>query len=256
MLDVDLDYAYGGATTADRLAITGSASLAGVVRVGVMDIAHITPGNTEITILTANNAADAGLTLSAPVSAIAGYSLTRPDADTVQLGYSVNFAPAGTNRNQRSLGNYFNGIQTAGGNSNFDPIIQALFGLPTVGDLNTFYDRMTQEAYVQQTSATELAVVNFTDRMFSCAAPGGQGTVTDGETCGWTRIDLRDLRSDTTNSQLGFTTSDVSATGGIETGLGDGWRLGGAMGYDWVRRLQPQRGGPGPRAIAPRAGWS
>lgn len=212
---------------------SGTASVAGIVRTSVLNTPNILPGDHTVTILSAGGGAThAGLSLVAPISAIATFSLRYPDAQTIQLGYLVDFAPSGLNHNQSSVGGYFNGVQTAGGTPAMGPVISALFGVPTVAGLANVYDHITQEPYVQQITSTHQASLNFTDRLFSCAAPGGQFQVGDEESCGWMRMDVNRFQRTQTTQNQAFRETTVAVSGGVEKGLEGGWRIGAALAYE------------------------
>ncbi len=233
-LKIDLDFARTGKSgEADRLSVSGAADVTGQVRVSVYNKQNILPGDHAVTILSAGGGAThSGLGLVAPVSAIAGFDLAYPDLSTIQLAYHVDFSPPGLNRNQTSVGDHFNALQTAGSTPAMAPVIQALFDIASTAALIDVYDRLSQEPYVQQLEATHEASLAFSDRLFSCSAHGGEGQVRSGDTCIWVRFDLGDLTRDKTSQQLSFHEGSSSLSGGFETGLGAGWRLGLALDYD------------------------
>ena len=231
---IDLDFAHtGGPGEADLLAVSGTASVTGEVDTAVLNKAKVLPGDHAVAIITAaGGASHSDLTLVAPISAIATFNLRYPNADTIQLGYDINFAPNGLNRNQTSVGDNFNAIQLAGGTTAMGPVISALFDIPTVPQLAAVYDRLTQEPYVQQVAAARLSSQTFTDRLFSCSAPGGVTAVDDRQLCAWLRADRRGYNANLTHEALEGDETDDTMSGGMETGLGDGWRLGGALSYE------------------------
>jgi hypothetical protein len=112
------------------------------------------------------------------------------------------------------------------------PVISALFDVPTVAGLVQIYDRLTQESYVQQVAAARLSSQSFTDRLFSCSAPGGAAIVDDQAFCGWLRADHRGFNADLTHENLEGDETDGTMSGGMETRLGGGWRIGGALSYE------------------------
>ena len=231
---VDLDFARTGKPgEADRLNATGTASLSGQIDLDVLNKAKVLPGDHTVVIVNATGGvSQTGLSLAAPVSAIAAFNLRYPDLKDVQLGYTIDFAPTGLNRNETAVGQQFNAVQLAGGNTAFDKVISAIFDIPSVGLLANLYDRLTPEPYVQQVDATRLSSELFTDRLFSCSASGGQTMTNDRQSCAWLRTDVRDYTARRTSQYLEGDETETGMSGGFETGLGHGWRVGFGLSYE------------------------
>ncbi len=132
----------------------------------------------------------------------------------------------------RSLGAHLNALQAAGGSTSTGRMIQALFDLASTAALVDAYERLTQETYAQQLAATQDSSLAFTDRMFSCAPHGGENVVRSGESCMWARMDMRDLKRDSTPQQKSYHQGATAFSGGIEAGLGAGWRAGWGLSYE------------------------
>ena len=231
---IDLDLAHTGHPgEADLTAVSGTAKVSGVVDLTVLDKGDALPGDHTVAIITAaGGASHSDLTLDAPVSAIAKFNLRYPNAQTIQLGYTINFSPKGLNQNEHAVGGSFNAIQTAGGTKAMYPVIAALFDIPNLAGLAEVYDRMTQEPYVEQVEAVRQSSQIFNDRLFSCAPRGGMAVVDDQEFCSWLRADARGTNDQLTSENQEFDETDTDISGGLETGLGHGWRLGGALSYE------------------------
>jgi uncharacterized protein with beta-barrel porin domain len=121
-LAIDLDIAGG---SADRVNVSGSANLAGAVR---MQVFNPQLGPFQQTIASAvGGVTNNGLSLLASPALQA--QLVYPNANDVAIKSSgINFLTPGLNRNQTSLGNAFNGAATAGLGG---PIFNVLLNGPT-----------------------------------------------------------------------------------------------------------------------------
>jgi len=232
---VDLDLSRTGlGGEADRLDVSGAAIVGGTVVTRSLNKGYILPGDHAVTILTGAGVNHGGLTLDAPVSAVARFDLRYPNANTVQLGYKVDFSPdnEGLTDNQTSVGDYINAIQTAGSSPAFRPVAEMLFDIAATAALVEVYDRMTPEPYIHRATANAMASQRFTDQLFSCAAPGGEVRVEADEFCGWMRLEGRSLDSDRTKTSLAFDEEAYGMSLGMEAGAGDGWRVGLALGVE------------------------
>ena len=188
---VDLDAKLPGqVSSVDHLNVTGNASFAGVVTVNVLNPGYISPGHHSAAILTAANGVQtSGVILNAPVSAIASFGLESPDPNTVALGDTVNFAPAGLSGNELAVGNAINAIQAAGSSNAFSPVAATIFGIKTQADLAKAYDSAMPAPQLAGMVAAGFASQRFTDQLFSCAVRGGQSWIGNDDSCVWARID-------------------------------------------------------------------
>ena len=168
----------------------------------------------------------------APVSAIARFFLLQPDDRSLALAFDVDFSPTGLNANQTAIGDHVNAIQLAGGSLAFDPVIEALFAIPDVATLADAYDQISPEPYLDQMIVAEQASQSFTEQMFSCVGHDGRVQAGDGESCAWGRIVGRLYEFDRNPANLAFDEQAVLATMGGEFAVGNGWRIGGAIGYE------------------------
>ncbi len=234
LMAVDLDLSRTGqAGEADRLAATGAASVGGIVRVQLMNPGQAQTGDHVVTIISAaGGASQNGLSLVAPTSAVATFSLRQTNPGDIQLGYVIDFFPAGLNRNQSKVGDAFNRIQQGTPIAGFEPVIAALVGAPAVADLARLYDQLSAEPYVQQTSAAQEASLAFTDRLFSCAPAVGQAAVDQQDACGWVNLDGRKLTRSRTAQSQHFEEAAVGVSLGGETAVAPRWRLGAAVGFE------------------------
>ncbi|MFN4287160.1 MAG: hypothetical protein ACK4E3_01525 [Brevundimonas sp.] len=234
----DLDFARTLAgNEADRLNITGSAEVGGRVMLEVRNVGRILPGSHSVTLMTASDGLTRNdLRLTAPRSAVAGFVLAQPDANTLNLDYEVDFAVNGLNRNQTSTGNHINAIQLAGGNPAFDPLIEALFWMPERDMVAAAYDQFTPQPYLAEVVRTVEAQQRFDDAMFSCSAEAGHVYPGQENACAWVRYDARSGSADATFERLSQEEDTVLLAGGLERGVGGGWRLGSAIAFERSRQ--------------------
>jgi len=150
---VDLEFLN---QTSDRINVSGTASITGAVNVNIMNPGLAVPGSHDTTILSAAGTVinHTGLALNFVPTAVAQYQLTYPNPNDVNLHYDINFSPGGLTKNQTSVGNAVNQIQTDRISPNFVPIAAALFYQPNVATLGRVYDSLSGEGTsgVEQTA--------------------------------------------------------------------------------------------------------
>lgn len=152
-LDVNLT-----ATTADRFNVSGTANITGTVAINVPGPTAPVTGQHQVTILSAAGAVTnhAGLALTYFPSIIMTYALVYPNANDVNLAYSVNYAPAGLPARLTSIANAANQIQASGNFPGFAPLANALFGATSVNALAGIYNQLGGEGSV----ATQQTAIN------------------------------------------------------------------------------------------------
>jgi outer membrane autotransporter protein len=161
---LDLDFA---ANTADRINVSGTGSMAGKVAINILNRSQVLPGSHQLTIVsTGGGATDAGLTLDVRSSAIVTYALQYPNPDDVVLAYDISFKPTALPPQFASIGNAINAIQTARNSPGFAPIASALFDLPDVKALSTFYTAVGGGGTATTQQAAFGAGTAFTSLMF------------------------------------------------------------------------------------------
>ena len=234
VMAVDLDLSRTGqAGEADRLAAAGAASVGGVLRVQLLNQGQAQTGDHVVTIISASGGATQnGLSLVAPTSAVATFSLRQSNPGAIQLGYVIDFFPAGMNRNQSVVGDAFNKIQQGPSIPGFEPVIATLVDAPSVADLARLYDQLSAEPYAQQTSAAQEASLVFTDQLFSCAPAVGQAAIDQRSACGWVNLDGRKLTRSRTAASQHFEEAAVGVSLGGETAIAPRWRVGAAAGFE------------------------
>ena len=232
-LAIDIDFRQTGTPSeGDKLTVSGSAALSGRLQIAAVNKGFVVPGDHVITLVaTQDGLTHDNLAAELPVSAIATFALRYPDARTAQLGYTIDFSPAGANRNQTSVGDHFNAALSSGGSEHLRAIAEGLFDM-SAGAVSTFYDSLSPDAQVELMVAAKLAATRHGDGLFSCVPPRGAAGMADGDRCAWARIDGRRLDGAANEQALGFHEQAHGASGGVEAGVGDGWRLGGAIGYE------------------------
>lgn len=211
--------------TADRIDISGTATLGGVtgasasrVTLSFNNPGWAAPGSYSLTILTAAGGRG-GTTfdlLSTPPSAVFTPSLTYPNANTANLSYTIDFAPAGLTQNQASVGNAINNIQTAGVAS-FRNIAAQLFFIPTVNQLGITYDSLSGEGLTGVQQSLFFARNQFFDTIMA------QGSLFDQRNSPW-RVWVSGFGG-------GGHQNGVSAVGSARS---DYTAVGGALGVDFM----------------------
>jgi len=234
---VDLDLMKTGmAGEADLLTVSGVAALGGQVKATVLDAGYALPGAHTVAIVqAAGGYSSSALTLNAPASAVATFSLVSKPNE-LDLDYTIDFSPTGLNHNQHAIGSYINAIQSAGGSTLFRPTANALFFIPTVAELGVAYDQLSPEPYLDNLIATSFASQKFADGMFSCTAPAALLSGHAGDGCVWARVDERDLDWDRTSEIQKSTETNSSLAAGAEGRVAPGVVMGVAASIDSVRQ--------------------
>ncbi len=161
---LDLDF---GPSTADRINATGTGSLAGKVTINLLNKQLVSPGEHQMTIVSAaGGVTNPGLTLDVASSAILTYKLLNPTANDLVLDYNVSFNPVGLPAQFASIGNAINAIQTARSSPGFAPIAFALFDLPDQPALTKFYNAVGGGGTAATQQASFSAGAGFSSMMF------------------------------------------------------------------------------------------
>jgi uncharacterized protein with beta-barrel porin domain len=228
---VDLDIQQT-AVAADRIEVSGNAQFSGNVVLNVLNTGYAMPGDHVATILSAGgNVTHADSALQAPQSAVATYELRYPDAHRIEIAYGIDFAARGAlNRNQTSIGEAINALQSAGGSSSFSSLATDLIGLTDAAALASAYDSLSPEIYVGNETGAIFSSLSFSDSMMSCRAAGGQFQFAREEECRWIRLGQDDLRQDGTEENFEFNRTSYNLAGGAQWETGDSWHLGFALG--------------------------
>jgi hypothetical protein len=218
VIDIDLS---GGA--GDRLDISGTALLAGELKVRPMQSGRALPGSRESAFISAaGGLADAGLLFDAPASAIVSYGSPRVTANGITLPYEVDFTPGPVGAfsgNALHVAEHVSAIQRAGGSESFAPIAAALVDLPDALSLNAAYQQLIPESLATLTTETAVASVAFNDAMHSCRQQDGDHRfVREGE-CRWLRVDGATRSRDDTRRSPGYRLDIFSIAGGVQQEL-------------------------------------
>jgi outer membrane autotransporter protein len=166
-LGVDLDLTVA---QADKILVSGPATLAGTVRLNVLNAATGAAtqraGETTYTLLSAaGGTTHTGLQLDAMSTAVARYALTYPNPRDVVLTQTVDFAPQGLIGNQIAVGAAVNAIQAAQGTPAFGPVATALFFQSDRARLGAVYDGLSGEGTLAHQQTSVLAIDRFTTNM-------------------------------------------------------------------------------------------
>lgn len=220
--DVDL-----GNGEADHLDLSGTAQLAGTLQVNLVAGGSARPGAGQVNLLAGAGGVDiAGLTLQAPTSAVATFSLLSINPNEVALDYKVDFSPAGLNANRARMGQYVNAIQRAGGSSEFAPIASSLLQAPDLAALGTAYDQLSPEPLLATAATAVRTEQRFADALHSCGVRGGEFRfVTQGD-CRWVRLGASKLHQDATGTNLGFTQRTTTLAAGTQKNIDARWSAG------------------------------
>jgi len=232
---VDVNSATG---QADRLNVSGSANLAGLVTPRLQNLST-TAGAQQYTILSAAlGASNNGLTAT-DSTAVVTNQVSFPNATDVVLNVAVNYAPTGLNQNQTSIGQAINAIQ-APGSAALPSLAPQLATLPDAASLAHAYDQLSPEVYLKTQLATLASSIDFAESALSCRVRDGAYAVIREGQCFWVQAGTRLLRRNTGSDTLGFTDRAYRVGGGMQLALSPNWHVGFALAYerDWIETSQ------------------
>ncbi len=230
-LAVDIDRS---GRTADRLDVSGTATLGGRVSLKETNRGATRPGAERYTVVRATGgASDAGITLAAPRSAVNAYTLSLPNATDLVVAVATDFAPRGLNHNQHALGLQVNAIQLAGGSAAFAPLVEALVGVPDLDGLKTAYDRLSPAPYANQAVTATSSSLRFNQAMLSCRVRDGEYRFVAEGQCYWLRALGRQTTRDRTGETAGFDEDAGEVSLGAQMPVGGPWFIGAAMSQEW-----------------------
>lgn len=219
---VDVD---GGAVSADRLNVTGTADLAGAV---ALDFTNLGTPQGVVTILSAaGGATDNGLSATgAPVAVNA--SLSYPNANDVVLTYGVDFTPAtlaaGLTPNQATIGEGLNALFGAGAGG---AIAIGLLGIKDPAAYKMALDQLQGEAFLDQVGRIFGSNHLFIQNLLSCPSRlDGAEIQVAGEECIWGRVEGRAVDTERTSTNVGGRETVWGFSGGFEAPIEEDVRAG------------------------------
>jgi hypothetical protein len=213
-LDIDL-----AGSTADHLAVSGSASLSGSLglhftTLGVFD--------QTFTVLSAADVSTGALSVSNP---LVQYAINAGDGENLDLtvaGYD--YVTSELNGNGQSFGTYLNGV--IGHDGVFDPIGLALLNLTTMEEVNEAYGALTPESHLNEQLTATYNSLGFANSLMSCRVRDGAYVFNAEGECAWGRIGYRMLDRDTTADTVGFDRDTWELAGGAQYAVKDDYRVG------------------------------
>jgi len=221
-----VDLNLGNAAT-DRVNVSGTANLAGTVKVAVQNPALLTQQFTILSAAGGTTNSGLGLLASPALQAM----LLFPNPNDVVLDIDVDFAPDGLNRNQTAIGNNLNAVLGAGGGT-LGPVFAGLFNVFSLNVYKDALDQLSPEIYADTEIAALYAAFDFSDNLLSCHVNGATAAAinTEGE-CLWVGAKGRFIDGDATFQDIGFEETAGQFAAGAQVALNPVWRLGGGLGY-------------------------
>jgi hypothetical protein len=234
---VDLDTR---AAEADRIDVSGTASLAGGVVVRLLDVGHVMSGEHSVTLLNAGEGlSDQGLVLGNLASAVVSYELVFDHAAGLLLNYTVDFAPVEMSGARGVIGDYVNAVQAAGGSASFAPLAAMMFTVADAAELGAMYDQLSPAVHFGTGIASLASNLQFSDAMLSCRQAGGAYRFTAEDDCRWLRLAGRRLDQDAQGADPGFEEEVISVAGGTQREISEDVHFGGALSYETGRVRSP-----------------
>ena len=222
--------ALGPGTQADLLSVSGDVTLSGDIFVNTVDLQRRS-GEQPVAIVRSDGAVTASdLSIrSASGSDVVEYRLLQPTSRELDLAYSVDFAAPGvlarTNDNQDALAQRVQDLYVGDA---LDPgIANALIdadGASFASALNS----MGAEIVVDDQIASLQSSLRFGEELHHPDCRGASP-------CAWARAGALHFHRDESGDNLGFATTGMGVTGGVQKWTDSGWRVGAAAGYEHGR---------------------
>ena len=222
--------------TSDKLAITGTATLAGTIVVTPLNFPS-TGGLTKTFagIVTAKNPIiDHGIGVTA--TAAVDYELLK-SANQIDLVATINFQgieTGGLTPNHNNVGGAVNGIFNGGTSLGFMP---PLLTLASNGELGGALDQLAPSGAGAGNISTLQGIGPFTGQLLSCRTLGegdANAIIHEGQ-CVWARGTVRQASIDNGGLSYGADETAPLYSAGAQLDIGGPWRLGGGIGYETSR---------------------
>lgn len=223
-----IDVRAGADDDSDLVVVSDEAVLAGTVAVTLTSLPAAAAQT--FTILQAlGGVVNEGLVLSA--SPALGARLFYPDAFTVQLLTSVDFAVSGLNRNETDIADNLNAAFLAGG-AGLSPVLVGLLNTPGLDAYKDALDQLSPEIMSQTQIGALYSSLGFANSLLSCKVngPDTASIIREGQ-CLWAGASAVFLDQGETSQQLGFNQSTGLFAAGAQVALDNVWRLGLGAGY-------------------------
>ena len=221
---VDIDEGGAGA---DRVTASGTANLAGLVAVNVI---NLTSASGSVVIASA-----AALASTATIFTNSGIAFSL-EVQGNQLvlswgGRSILGKLSNLNANQRAVAAYLDALADAGPSAALQVLIDALRDLGET-DLLAALNRLLPEVFADAQIAALHASLGFSNSLLSCKVNGTDtaSIIHEGQ-CLWAGASAQFLDQGTTFSQLGFNETTGLFAAGAQVAIAPDWRLGIGAGY-------------------------
>ncbi|HVZ13314.1 MAG TPA: autotransporter outer membrane beta-barrel domain-containing protein, partial [Bauldia sp.] len=213
----------------DRLVVSGTADLAGLVSVNVSG--DLFDGiDKDFKILTAAGGLTLGdVGLSNPT--LRGTISRQNDTDAILSITDIDFDPAGLDEAAAPLAGYLDDIFKEGVPDDLQPLMGALLSIP---DIDTYKEAITQiepEEYAQDLANSYGYGIDFTNRLLSCRVANGPNRFKAEGDCDWVGARISNAEQDATDSMSAYNQTLSSFEAGIQRRAEGPWRVGAGMGF-------------------------
>lgn len=223
----DINLAAG---TSDLTTVSGTASLAGNVRVRSTDIAL---GQQQVTIFSAaGGKTDNGLGLIS--SPALHTSLLFPNANEVALVAHIDFMPTGLglNHNQTDLANYLNRAAAAGSPGLNSLLLALVNGPANMTEYRSALNQLLPAVFLNSETTSILSSAEFSNDLFSCNIAGTGNAFIRQDECVWVRPKSRRFDFEGTSQNIGFDERATGLSAGAQFRFAPDWFATVALGYE------------------------
>jgi hypothetical protein len=223
----DINLANG---TSDLTTVSGTASLAGNVRVRTTDFAL---GQQQVTVFSAaGGTTDDGLGLIS--SPALHTSLLFPNANDVAVVAYIDFMPAsmGLNHNQTDLANYLNRAAAAGSPGLNSLLLALVNGPANMTEYRSALNQLLPAVFLNSETTSMLSSAEFSNDLFSCNIRGTGNAFIRQDECVWVRPKSRRFDSEGTSQNIGYDDRATGLSAGAQFRFAPDWFATIALGYE------------------------
>lgn len=216
----------------DQLVVTGQADVKGSVVINPMNTRYVRSGKRLLPLVNTSDGVSEQAQLVVPRSAVATYGLAIAQSTTLGLDVNVDFSPSNLNRNQTSVGDYFNKVQANGGTTALAPYVEALFAMPEVEQVAAIYDRISPEPYATQQTRLISSSHLFASRLQSCKVATENFSPIDEGDCTWGHVDNGRYQVKASLQRVEEKGHTYALSTGVQRSAGMGWYAGFGFGLE------------------------
>ena len=222
------DGAAGG--DSDLIRVSGDATLSGTIRPVLQLLQRTAP----LALIQAEGSAIDDSTRVVD-TAVIDYSIDVSRSggiSSINLLADADFAVAGSNRNQRLLGDHVGRVLAGQGSAQMGPMFALIANMQTRAEVIDALDRLSSEGYAATQVGALYSGRQFARTMSNCDKANMAGAADDPRACYWIAAEAANLDRDATSESKRFALDTSTFSAGMRMPVGDELYLGMAAGFE------------------------